>query len=658
MATLDSLAWALPAALSAAHGEREQAQGAIQACALLPGYCTRLLQLTAAFELGDSARLLAATQLKNEILRRWCAGPRGIPEAERPVLREGLLARLATDEPCEQVGLQIGMTVARIMRSEANRGLGTVLQAFLDAMLQRQHLPPHALLALLHTAKELGTMRLPAQKLLAARVARLLLPSLSQQWSAALHAAMQPASDVRSVAAATLFTKVVRQLHDRIAAVAARPEAEAEAEQQRQQQQQQLAETAQLVLAAAPLVQQRCAASGAGAAWVRLGGALGKLLGALAARDTRGGEGGEGSEDGESEEDGEGAAGADDGGFPWGEAARVCWGVLLLEAEGRQRLLAAASPHGGQGGEGGKGGEGAALAALAARERGASALPTHCARLLERGTAGRAAVAAAVAAPLGARPELLPALLSLMALPAAQLAEWEADAEEFACGLLLPPLEPLDAGPGEEGDDDDDDDSGGDEGAEEEEEGGACFDEADASLAGAAANVGGHAHRLQQAAETLLVALLWCHPPTNLPPASHLPPRASCLLSPPPSPRPRPSSAPRLSPNHARPQVVPRSRAPPGAAAAHRAMHRRRAAAAAVAARGELCRARAVRVPAAGHLRLRHPPRRLPARGECARNRCRPHRRRHTSRRAAAEWLAAGAAVLAALVLVGLWRGR
>ena len=174
---VDSLAWALPAALSAAHGEREQAQGAIQACALLPGYCTRLLQLTAAFELGDSARLLAATQLKNEILRRWCAGPRGIPEAERPVLREGLMARLATDEPCEQVGLQIGMTVARIMRSEANRGLGTVLQAFIDAMLQRQHLPPHALLALLHTAKELGTMRLPAQKLLAARVARLLLPS-------------------------------------------------------------------------------------------------------------------------------------------------------------------------------------------------------------------------------------------------------------------------------------------------------------------------------------------------------------------------------------------------------------------------------------------------------------------------------------------------
>ena len=564
--SLDSLAWALPAALSAAHGEREQAQGAIQACALLPGYCTRLLQLTAAFELGDSARLLAATQLKNEILRRWCAGPRGIPETERPVLREGLLARLATDEPCEQVGLQIGMTVARIMRSEANRGLGTVLQAFLDAMLQRQHLPPHALLALLHTTKELGTMRLPAQKLLAARVARLLLPSLSQQWSAALHAAMQPASDVRSVAAATLFTKVVRQLHDRIAAVAARPEAEAEAEQQRQQQQQQLAETAQLVLAAAPLVQQRCAASGAGAAWVRLGGALGKLLGALAARDTRGGEGGEGgegSEDGESEEDGGGAAGADDGSFPWGEAARVCWGVLLLEAEGRQRLLAAASPHGGEGGEGG---ERAALAALAARERGASALPTHCARLLERGTAGRAAVAAAVAAPLGVRPELLPALLSLMALPAAQLAEWEADAEEFACGLLLPPLEPLDTGPGEEGDDDDD--SGGDEGAEEEEEGGACFDEADAGLAGAAANVGGHAHRLQQAAETLLVALLWCRPPTKL--ASFLPPPASCLLPPLPAPAPPPlpvsAAACSLAGRAPKPRLSWRSSCPPSRA--------------------------------------------------------------------------------------------
>jgi len=624
-ANLDSLAWALSAALSAAHGEREQAQGAIQACALLPGYCTRLLQLTAAFELGDSARLLAATQLKNEILRRWCAGPRGIPEAERPVLREGLLARLATDEPCEQVGLQIGMTVARIMRSEANRGLGTVLQAFLDAMLQRQHLPPHALLALLHTAKELGTMRLPAQKLLAARVARLLLPSLSQQWSVALHAAMQPASDLRSVAAATLFTKVVRQLHDRIAAVAARPEPEAEAEQQQQQQQQQqLAETAQLVLAAAPLVQQRCAASGAGAAWVRLGGALGKLLGALAARDTRGGEGGEGGEDGVSEEDGEGTAGADEGSFPWGEAARVCWGVLLLEAEGRQRLLAAASPQCGERGERG------ALAALAARERGASALPTHCARLLERGTAGRAAVAAAVAAPLGARPELLPALLSLMALPAAQLAEWEADAEEFACGLLLPPLEPLDARPGEEGDDDDDDDGGGDEGAEEEEEGGgAGSDEADAGLAGAAANVGGHAHRLQQETLTLtqfltltltrtrtrtrsrsrslsrslslslirtLTLTLTLSLTLTLTPAtagggdaprraSLVPPTHKTCLPPPASRLLTPLLAPSLlrspsQPQPARLQVVPRGRASPGTAAAHRAVHRRRAAAA------------------------------------------------------------------------------
>ena len=30
------------------------------------------------------------------------------------------------------------MTIARIMRSEANRGLGTVLQAFIDALLQQQ----------------------------------------------------------------------------------------------------------------------------------------------------------------------------------------------------------------------------------------------------------------------------------------------------------------------------------------------------------------------------------------------------------------------------------------------------------------------------------------------------------------------------------------
>ena len=161
------LGWAFRAALSPNLAERQSAESAIKACSAEPGYCLHLLQLTAVAELGDSARLLAATQLKNEVLRRWTGGVRGIPEAERPALRQALLERLATPEPCEQVGLQIGMTIARIMRSEANRGLGTVLQAFIDALLQRQQLPSHALLALLYTAKELGTMRLPAQACLA-----------------------------------------------------------------------------------------------------------------------------------------------------------------------------------------------------------------------------------------------------------------------------------------------------------------------------------------------------------------------------------------------------------------------------------------------------------------------------------------------------------
>mmetsp|Transcript_41241 Transcript_41241/g.113438 ORF Transcript_41241/g.113438 Transcript_41241/m.113438 type:complete len:193 (+) Transcript_41241:101-679(+) len=86
-----------------------------------------------------------------------------------PELRAALIQRLTEPEPSERVGVQLALALARIMRSEANRGQAAVLEGFAEA-LRRSSLPGHALLALLHTGKELRSMRLPAQRRLAAMV--------------------------------------------------------------------------------------------------------------------------------------------------------------------------------------------------------------------------------------------------------------------------------------------------------------------------------------------------------------------------------------------------------------------------------------------------------------------------------------------------------
>ena len=73
----------------------------------------------------------------------------------------------------EKVGVQLALCVARVMRSEANRGQATVLETFAEALRREAALPGHALLALLYTGKELRSMRLPAQRRLAAAAAAL-----------------------------------------------------------------------------------------------------------------------------------------------------------------------------------------------------------------------------------------------------------------------------------------------------------------------------------------------------------------------------------------------------------------------------------------------------------------------------------------------------
>ena len=170
--------------------------------------------------LPEPARLLAATQLKNTAVRHWRRG--AAQEHERIKLREALAARLARPEPSPRVGTQIALAVARVMRSEANAGEATVLESF-AAALRCAHLPGHALLALLHTAKELGSMRLPAQRRLAARVGHVMVALLGPLWEAAV---LQWLSGVLSAAAssnsrrgrrgalrlAVLHTKVLRHM--------------------------------------------------------------------------------------------------------------------------------------------------------------------------------------------------------------------------------------------------------------------------------------------------------------------------------------------------------------------------------------------------------------------------------------------------------------
>jgi len=96
-----------------------------------------------------------------------------------PELRAALIQRLTEPEPSERVGVQLALALARIMRSEANRGQAAVLEGFAEA-LRRSSLPGHALLALLHTGKERRSMCVAGRGGGVGRYMR--LPSSSQDW--------------------------------------------------------------------------------------------------------------------------------------------------------------------------------------------------------------------------------------------------------------------------------------------------------------------------------------------------------------------------------------------------------------------------------------------------------------------------------------------
>ena len=158
------VASALRASLAPDANERRRATEALQAASSQPGsYCAALLQLTHPGCVSDEGeRLLAATQLKNTVMRHWRKGGE-IGEEERSSLRAALFARLAVDEGSERVDTQLALAAARVMRCEVNQSEATVLEALAGA-LSRPTVPNHAILMLSYAAKELGSMRLPAQR--------------------------------------------------------------------------------------------------------------------------------------------------------------------------------------------------------------------------------------------------------------------------------------------------------------------------------------------------------------------------------------------------------------------------------------------------------------------------------------------------------------
>ena len=444
-----ALATALAAALSTDATARAAAESVLLASAEAAGHCGRLLRCSLLPQLPDAARLLAATQLRGQIQRRWRGGGRGIPADERPALKAALAETILRDEPHEAVATQLALACARVMRAEANKGEADVLHAFLHA-LRRRPQPAQALLAVLHTAKEWSTMRLPAQRQLAARVAVALLPELEAPWAAAVDAVATAGADSapHQLRLAALHTKVLRQLLERLADGGGAEPVRAAA----------LGDAALRGAAALHRL-------GGGALWDRLGSAFGKLLAALARLE----------------------------GFPWAAAVAVCERIVLDEAELRRALAAGATSAEG-------------LARLEARQEHGSALAAHCAMLLQLrlddvGDGRRSSSAE----------RLAPALLTLMQRTVTQLHEWRADPEALACAELLPPLD--EEGSFAEvllldGDDDDDDDDGF--GGDDEDEGGGDGD--DEGGGGGGANAYGRARRLQVAAENCLAALLDARP--------------------------------------------------------------------------------------------------------------------------------------------------
>ena len=418
-----SLGSALAAALQPDATERRRGEEYLRLAAAEPGFCMRLLGLSSVdSQLPDSVRLLAATQLKNDAVRHWRRGNDAAHQEERAALRVALVARLSQPEPSERVGVQIALAVARIMRSEANTGEASVLEAFVQT-LACATLPEHALLALLHTAKELASMRLPAQRRLAARVGHVMMRLIGPRWEATVRAVLRSevvAATHAMLHATLLHTKLLRRLIalSSLERDDGRPEGMSSSPG--------MPPAWPLTSAASVAVEAAAAVQRAGGSvppvcvftLSKLGGALGKLLHAIYAAE------------------------------PCAETLDAALTMLLVEAEvrrGLRRRVASddathANGHGAMTATHGalpSMGPAESLMELELREVHGSALAVQLAALVEkRGVHDEGWLAACTAA--GRYAPLVRALVGLMGRPIDQLRRWGADPESFACEVLLP----------------------------------------------------------------------------------------------------------------------------------------------------------------------------------------------------------------------------
>ena len=119
----DQVVTALLGASDAQSNERAASQEALQGWEGMPGYVPLLLQLYAAPppRLTPDARLLAVVCLKNAVTRHWNArraGVPAVPDADKAVLRAGLLQTL--DEPEPRLSAQLLLLLAQARASPAS----------------------------------------------------------------------------------------------------------------------------------------------------------------------------------------------------------------------------------------------------------------------------------------------------------------------------------------------------------------------------------------------------------------------------------------------------------------------------------------------------------------------------------------------------------
>ena len=543
-----TLAAALVAALDPHEATRRHGEEVLRAAAAEPGFCPLLLALTdARSQLPDGVRLLAATQLKNEAVRHWRRGAQAAHEHERTSLRAALVARLTQHEAFELVSVQIALAVARVMRSEANTGEATVLEAFAQTTLACERLPDHALLALLHTAKEISTMRLPAQRRLAARIGHVMMGLVGPRWEATIRAVLSGEAAAATPAvlhAAVLHTKVLRRLVT-LAALGGPTSAPptgapvtSTADDASASAVCTLTTMCSLAVEAAASVQRACGAvpDACAVEASKLGGALGKLLCALHKTSA--------------------SAAAQC------ELLDAAATMLVVEADARCALRSRVVPGAEEAAAAGSAAASAASAAAAStssaasaasasaeaiqqlevRERHGSTLAARLASLLEqRGVEDEAWLARCAAG--GRYVVLVRALVALLARPVEQLRRWSADAESFACEVLLPLDDDDDVDESAEAlglyDEEDADDynsvgggDGGDAGSDDD------ADDADANDADADGGGGGGSDQgyssgsssdvLQREAQGALLALLYAAPDEVSAAILQLLPASSC----------------------------------------------------------------------------------------------------------------------------------